>query len=128
MGTRRREIKKRTKMKIICLLVLLTDGCGWKKNEPQRQVKRRPVRRPPPPPTRATPPKRKRRPKKPAKPTKPAPTDFVGEKPRWVEVMQKGPNCVADTTAAVPCKDPLKQQFRSIDRLNGGRIPRALST
>ena len=71
-------------------------------------------RRPPPPPTRATPPKRKRRPKKPAKPTKPAPTDFVGEKPRWVEVMQKGPNCVADTTAAVPCKDPLKRELKSV--------------
>ena len=55
----------------------------------------------------------RRRPKKKAKPTKPAPTDFVGEKPQWEEVKQKGPNCIATTTAAIPCKDPLKRRLRS---------------
>ena len=59
----------------------------------------------------------KRKPKRKPKPTKPAPTDFVGEKPRWVEVKQKGPNCVTDTTAAVPCKAPLKREFIILIRL-----------
>ena len=54
----------------------------------------------------------KRKPKR--KPTKPAPTDFVGEPPEWETVIQNGPNCIATTTAAVPCKDPLKRKTNGI--------------
>ena len=41
----------------------------------------------------------------------PAPTEPDPNKPSWVEVKQKGPKCVATTTADIPCKKPLKREF-----------------
>ena len=42
------------------------------------------------------------------KPPPPPPKEFVGERPTWQSVSQKGKVCVGTSSAAVPCKDPIK--------------------
>ena len=44
----------------------------------------------------------------------PLPTEYVGDKPAWEEFKQKGNKCVATTSAAVPCKDPIPGNGKSI--------------
>ena len=84
----------------------------WKASEPAPTPRRRPT----PPPIRTksankkTPFRPKRKPKRKQRPPAPAPTDFVGDKPTWEEFKQKGKVCQPTTTAAVPCKQPLKRK------------------
>lgn len=84
----------------------------WKASEPAPTPRRRPT--PPPIRTKSANKKSqfrpKRKPKRKPRPTAPAPTDFVGEKPTWEEYKQKGNVCQPTTTAAVPCKQPLKRK------------------
>ena len=42
------------------------------------------------------------------KPPPPPPKEFVGERPTWMSVAQKGKVCTGTSSAAVPCKDPIK--------------------
>ena len=83
----------------------------WKASEPAPTPRRRPT----PPPIRTksankkSPFRPKRKPKR-KRPPAPAPTDFVGDKPTWEEYKQKGNMCQPTTTAAVPCKQPLKRK------------------
>ena len=60
----------------------------------------------------------KRRPKKRKGPPPPKPTDFVGEKPTWEMNKQKGNTCIGTTSAAVPCKDPIKVGKKCHDKYN----------
>ena len=34
--------------------------------------------------------------------------EIVGDKPAWVEEVQKGDTCISTSSAAIPCKDPIK--------------------
>ena len=87
----------------------------WKASEPASTPRRRPT--PPPIRTKSANKKTsfrpKRKPKRKQRPTAPAPTDFVGDKPTWEEFRQKGNVCQPTTTAAVPCKKPLKRKSYS---------------
>ena len=42
------------------------------------------------------------------KPPPPPVKEFVGERPTWQSVPQKGQICKGTSSAAVPCKDPIK--------------------
>ena len=60
---------------------------------------------------------KRRRPKK-KRPPPPKPTDYVGDKPAWDIQKQKGNSCIGTTSAAVPCKDPIKVGKQCHDKFN----------
>lgn len=107
-----------------CLLLLFfqaTSACWWRKTEePERRPMRRPtfVRTPSVRPKLAM----KRRPGPPKKkrpgPPAPKPTEYVGEKPTWELIPQKGNTCISTSTASVPCKDPIKVGKSCKDKFN----------
>jgi len=104
------------KLQILLLCIQLASACWWvKKDEEKKGVKRYPTRVRSPT---IAPKMVKRRPvKKKGKP-RPKPTEFVGDKPTWEFIKQKGNTCISETTAAVPCKDPIKVGKSCKDKYN----------
>ncbi|CAG5079047.1 Oidioi.mRNA.OKI2018_I69.PAR.g9155.t1.cds [Oikopleura dioica] len=112
---------KNTKFLFLFLAIQRIDACFWGRNEEiseknTNSSKIFPSKSPPRINTRPKPPSKKK--KKPKKKQAPPLIDYVGDKPKWESVPQKGKVCTATSTAAVPCKDPIKVGAKCDERMN----------